>query len=256
MTLSEERFRRKVDHTADHDLWTGCLDERGRGLVRIAGKLRTVQRAAWEFAYGPLPPGARVIACSDERACVRLDHLRLESATTPAPPVPPRRTRRSGSKREVRPGTWELAVSLGPGPSGKPRRRFVTFHGSAADAEALLADLVESTKGPTTLGDMKVRELLDRYLDWTDEGDNPEVLEHDRQLSASFVEPYIGQHLAVLLKPPDVEAFLEDHLRAGAGTEELTEVLGLLRRAYNWAQANRWSRANPTSGIRLRDLVR
>lgn len=255
MTVAEERFRRKVEHKPDHDLWTGCLDERGRGLVRIGGKLRTVQRAAWEFAYGPLPPGARVIACWDERACVRLDHLRVESGNAPAPPVPPRRTRRSGSKREVRPGTWELAVSLRPGPSGKPRRRFVTFHGSAPDAEALLADLVESIKGPTTLGDMKVRELLDRYLDWTDEGDNHEILEHDRQLSGSFIERSIGQHLAVLLQPSDVELFLKDNLRACAQTEELTEVLGLLRRAYNWAQANGWTRANPTSGIRLRDLV-
>lgn len=110
--------------------------------------------------------------------------------------------------------------------------------------------------GPTTLGDMKVRELLDRYLDWTDEGDNDKVLEHDRQLSASFIEPAIGQRLAVLLQPPDVEVFLEDHRRSGTRTEQLTEVLGLLRRSYNWAQANGWTRANPTSGINLRDFVR
>ncbi|HEX9969573.1 MAG TPA: HNH endonuclease [Acidimicrobiales bacterium] len=47
------------------------------------GRLRTVQRAAWEFAQGPLASGERVLACPDEKACVRIDHLRLAPKRQP-----------------------------------------------------------------------------------------------------------------------------------------------------------------------------
>src|SRR5204863_5238322 len=108
------------------EVWSGARDARGTGLVRIGGSLRTVQRAAWEFAYGPVPPGARVLACPEERACVLLGHLRLDRPHATA--TPPRRQRRTGSKREVKPGVWELAVSLGTGPDGRTRRRYRTIN--------------------------------------------------------------------------------------------------------------------------------
>ena len=170
MTPSEERFRAKVRQQGDHEVWSGARDARGTGLVRIDGSLRTVQRAAWEFAHGPLPPGARVLACPEERACVHLGHLRLDR-----PQTVEQRHRLAASAAADRsarssPGVWELAVSLGPGPDGRTRRRYRTIHGGKDDADQALTDLVETAYGPSRLGDLRVPELLDRYLTWLDDG--------------------------------------------------------------------------------------
>ncbi|HVM54303.1 MAG TPA: hypothetical protein VM262_14010, partial [Acidimicrobiales bacterium] len=64
MPSPEERFRAKVKRRGGHEVWTGSRDSRGVGMVRIDGKLRTVQRATWEFAHGPLPAGVRVNTCT------------------------------------------------------------------------------------------------------------------------------------------------------------------------------------------------
>src|SRR3989442_2846106 len=112
MPSAEERFRAKVARRRGHDVWTGSVDHRGVGMVRIDGKLRTVQRAAWEFAYGPLPAGARVNTCASERACVRIEHLSMSPATTTAHVAigGARRPKGSGSVRELRPGVWQVVV--------------------------------------------------------------------------------------------------------------------------------------------------
>ena len=119
------------------------------------------------FAPCSVPPGSSPTAPSlsgsacwrvpDERACVRLDHLRLDRPQTVARAASPRRERGSGSKREVRPGVWELAVSLGPGPDGRTRRRYRTILGDEGDANQALADLAETAHGPSRLGDLRVR---------------------------------------------------------------------------------------------------
>lgn len=161
---AEARFRAKLQRRGGHDVWTGALGATGTGLVRIDGKLRTVQRAAWEFAHGPLPTGARVLSCEAERACARIEHLRLAPSRVAAPandvaPPPRRRRRGSGSKREVSSDVWQLMVSDGPGRSGRLRRRTMRVHGSEADAEEMLDALAETAIAPTRLGDMRVREL-------------------------------------------------------------------------------------------------
>ena len=49
-----------------------------------------------------------------------------------------------GSKRELRPGVWELRVSLGYDPeTGKRHQVSKTFHGGARAADAALRDLVD-----------------------------------------------------------------------------------------------------------------
>src|SRR3954470_9758803 len=106
MPSAEERFRAKVVRRDGHEVWMGSADHRGVGMVRIDGKLRTVQRAAWEFAYGPLPDGARVNTCAGERACVRIDHLSVTPAAGTRQPSfsGARRPKGSGSVRQLRPG--------------------------------------------------------------------------------------------------------------------------------------------------------
>src|SRR5437016_3166310 len=113
MPSAEERFRAKVQRRGGHEVWTGSVDHRGVGMVRIDGKLRTVQRAAWEFAYEPLPHTARVNSCAGERACVRIEHLSLTPSTgTPRPPTGTRRPKGTGSIRAVQTGVPGGAPAL------------------------------------------------------------------------------------------------------------------------------------------------
>jgi hypothetical protein len=93
-------------------------------MVRIDGKLRTVQRAAWEFAYGPLSPGVRVNTCADERACVTVAHLSLTPARAQALHTTGRRQRGSGSIRELHADVWQLAIT-----DTTVQRRRYTFTG-------------------------------------------------------------------------------------------------------------------------------
>ncbi|HVF15106.1 MAG TPA: hypothetical protein VM942_10930 [Acidimicrobiales bacterium] len=252
MTPSEERFRAKVRRQGSHEVWSGARDARGTGLVRIDGTLRTVQRAAWEFAHGPLPPGARVLACSEERACVHLGHLRLDR---PQRATPPRRQRRTGSKREVKPGVWELAVSLGAGPDGRTRRRYRTINGREEDADIALADLAETANGPTRLGDLRVRELLDRYLTWLDDGSATAPIESYRKIADTVIEPACGRDFAAILDTADVDDLLRTAYRGGASPQELREILALLTETYRWARGRRWTTRNPTADTRVRDIV-
>ncbi|MEA2717300.1 MAG: hypothetical protein QOI99_1617 [Actinomycetota bacterium] len=256
MTPSEERFRAKVIHQGSHEVWSGARDARGTGLVRIDGTLRTVQRAAWEFARGSLPLGARVLACAEERACVRLDHLRLDRPQKVTKTTAPRRERRSGSKREVRPGVWELAVSLGTGPDGRTRRRYRTVNGSEEDADQALADLVETAHGPTRLGDLQVRELIDRYLTWLDDGSGSAPVESYRRIADTVIEPVCGRQFAALLDTADIDVLLRTAHKGGASSQELKEILALLADTYRWARGRRWTTRNPTADTRVRDIVR
>jgi hypothetical protein len=252
---AEERFRAKVRTRRGHDIWTGARDERGTGLVRINNKLKTAQRAAWEFAHGPLPADARVLACPAERACVRLEHLRLADVPTPSGPErAPRAPRGAGTKREIRPGVWELAIGIGTGPDGRARRRYLRVHGDERDAEAALEDLSETAHGPTRLGDLRVRELLDRYLTWLDDGADPTV-RRLRQLTRDVAEPAIGHDFAALLDSPEIAELLEARHRAGASTRELRELLELIGDAYRWARRRRWTNRNPTADIALGDFT-
>lgn len=248
--LAEERFRAKLERLGDHEVWTGAVDASGTGLVRIDGTLRTVQRAAWEFTHGPIAPDRRVRACPGDKKCVRIEHLRVlgsegEGATGR------RRRRGSGSLREVHPGTWQLVVSDPPGQYGRTRRRYRTVHGTHRDAEQALRLLVESTESPVRLGDLRVRELLDRYLEWLDDAEAASA----RTLVERLIEPHLGRHHAVLLDVGAVHDLLRRLHDEGAGRSQLSQVLALLAAAYRWARNQRWTTVDPTTDVDVRDIV-
>jgi len=253
MPSAEERFQAKVERRRGHDVWTGSTDHRGVGMVRIDGKLRTVQRAAWEFAYGPLPAGARVNTCADERACVRIDHLSLTPppATAHIPTSGARRPNRTGSIRHLRAGVWEITITDGKHPDGRPRRRSATVHGDRGDAERAAARLAAGVR--TDLGDLRVRELVGRLLDERAQ-DGEQGLERERHCLHEIIDPAVGDVLAADLSALDVErAFAGVYRSLGADHTRL--ALGLVRDAYRWAIQQRWCDENPTAGITIRTLM-
>ena len=246
MPSSEERFRAKVKRRNGHDVWTGSTDPRGVGMVRIDGKLRTVQRAAWEFAYGQLPDGARVNTCAGERACVTLSHLSINA--TSVPPAKPRRRRTgSGSLREVTPGTWELSITDRTSLHG---RHHVTVDGTFTDAEDHLAS-VQSLLARTDLGDLRIRELVGRHLE-----NDGRIAPRDTSLLRDVIEPVLGDDLAALVTPERIETAFDDAGRDGTPPPDVRDALRLLRRTFQWATRMRWCEHDPTAGIDTRWLGR
>ena len=103
----EERFETNVDRSGDHHIWTGAKDpQRGTGRIKVAGRSTAAHRVAWELERGPLQPGARVLPCAAEPACVRVDHLRHEGSPSSTRRRAPKGT---GSMCEVTPGVWKLS---------------------------------------------------------------------------------------------------------------------------------------------------
>src|SRR5690606_2445095 len=58
-------------------IWTGALDGRGYGQLRVNGRVVKVHRWAWEREHGPIPAGMVIDHTCWERSCVNVDHLRL-----------------------------------------------------------------------------------------------------------------------------------------------------------------------------------
>jgi hypothetical protein len=223
-------------------------------MVRIDGKLRTVQRAAWEFAYGPLPVGTRLNSCAGERACVRLEHLSLSGRSGAAGMSRSRRrAKRSGSLRQVSAGVWELAVSEGPTHSGRQRRRYLRVHGSRADAETALQQMVVAVSR-RDLGDLRVGELVGRYLeDRAGRGRDADGGELDVMAWRS-IDVYVGRVLAVFATPGDIARAVRDARTGDAARDDVRDALAVLRSAYRWAVRQGWTDENPAAEVSLRDV--
>jgi hypothetical protein len=139
------RFERLVDRTGEHHLWLGSINpERGTGRIKVGNAAMTAHRVAWELAHGPVGPTERVLTCSSNPACVRVNHLRVESSEQANQKRVQRARKGSGSMRLVRPGKWELRLSLGRWENGRPRSftRTISARGKIAAATAL-AEFVE-----------------------------------------------------------------------------------------------------------------
>lgn len=75
----EDRLARRTEERGECLVWTGELNRGGYPVTTYQGKKRYVYRLTWERAHGPIPEGAQVDHVCHNRACVKVDHLRLAS---------------------------------------------------------------------------------------------------------------------------------------------------------------------------------
>ena len=247
-----ERFERQVDRTGDHHLWTGARHpQRGTGRLKVGGRQVTAHRYAWELAHGDLPGGARVLACPDQPACVRVEHLTLDG--TPTVGASSRRAPKgAGSKREVRPGVWQLTVNAGLDADGEARRAFQTVSGTRAEAARALAalvagvgdgrDLPSRADRGRTLGD-----LIPEYLHHLEhhKGRKHSTLVRYRGLADTWILPTLGHQRADRLVPRDLESALGAMRTTGLSQSSIHQTFTLLNGTYKWARRNRYLTHNP-----------
>ena len=170
----KKRFESKVDSSGEHHLWKGACDPlRGTGRATFQGKDITAHRLAWELYVEPVPPGAKVVTCPDEPACVRIEHLTLAGDSGRrrgvAKPPPPRMPKGAGSIVELRDGVYKLTVTAGAHPDGRQRRVVRTVHSTRPQAAKQLAGLVDQIGDGAAIPrpeskDVTVAELIGSYL--------------------------------------------------------------------------------------------
>jgi hypothetical protein len=100
-----------------------------------------------------------------------------------------------------------------------------------------------------------VRELIDRYLTWLDDGSGSAPCESYRKIADTVIEPVCGRQFAALLDTADIDVLLRTTYKGGASRQELQEILGLIAQTYRWARGRRWTTNDPTSSIQIRDIV-
>lgn len=129
-------------------------------------------------------------------------------------------------------------------------------HGCEALADEVLKAFAETAIAPSRLGDLRVRELIDRYLSWIDDDVTPEERARLRHLADDAVDPAVGNHFAALLNAADIVGLLERRRGGGATSGELRELHRFLAGVYRWTRDNRWASLDPTDGAALGDILR
>jgi integrase len=252
-----ERIDRRVDRNGEHHLWKGATRSDGLGVIKVEGRTVTVVRAVWELAHGPLRSGARVLACPDERACVRLDHLgpdrerRVRAGGRRAP-------KGGGSKRRVGPGVWRLSVTAGRLDDGRLRRASRTVRADdAVEASRLLAAFVAEVHGAPIAGrelrEVTVDAAVELYLDHLrdEKGRADKTLRDYRVLHLTWFAEAIGGRRLRDVRPAAVDAVFGRMQRAGRSESRLREAKALYNGLFRWAKARGILERNPMADFEL-----
>jgi integrase len=255
------RFERLVDRTGDHHLWLGSVNpERGTGRMKVDKVERTAHRVAWELVHGALSPTQRVLTCVTNPACVRVDHLRLEGHTETQPRRQTRARKGSGSLRIVRPGMWELRVTMGRWKNGRPRSLTRTVPArSKAAAAALLGEFVDemsSSQLPETqdLRDITVDQAMDRFLDEylaIEKGRAEKTIGDYRNLHRRWFSPTIGAQQVKRVDSATMDRLFGAMRHAGLSATRLNQPRSLYAPFFRWAKRRGMTARNPMAEFQM-----
>jgi integrase len=249
------RFERQVDRSGEHHLWLGSTNpERGTGRIRVNKVQMTSHRAAWELANGPLPSNARVLACTANPACVRLDHLRLEGAREASKTLHRRARKGTGSMRLIRPGTWELRVSAGRWEDGRPRtlNRSVAAKSEAEAAAQLVAFVDETSRAQLPDSrqerDVTVDEAIERFLTeylGNEKGRADKTITDYRYLHQKWFSPAIGAKPVKSIESSVMDGLFGQMRREGLSASRLNQAKALYAPFFRWAKRRGMVLRNP-----------
>ena len=259
MASLPERFEAQVDRSGEHHRWLGAVNpERGTGRLKVDGRQVTAHRFAWELANGPLPTGARVLACEEEPACVRLEHLRVRGAP-PAAARRPRARKGTGSVRRVRNGVWKLAV-VGVHADGRTHRVYRTVYvDTEEEARSELAQLVTEVRaangttradGRRATLDVAVRRFLYEHL-LDERGREPKTIDDYWKLHLLWFSPTLGDRHVRDLTRPMFDVRFGSMRRAELSRSRMNQARSLYAPFFRWAIHQGMTTRNPLVGFEL-----
>jgi site-specific recombinase XerD len=254
------RFARLVDRTGEHHLWLGSINpDRGTGRIKVGNTVATAHRVAWELAHGPVSPKQRVVTCPSSPACVRIEHLSLEGGAD-SPPSRARARKGAGSMRMVRPGGWELRVTIGRWDNGRSRSLTRTISAkSETAAAALLAEFVDEmadSQLPKSrdLLDLTVDEAVDRYLDEylaVEKGRSEKTVNDYRYLHRRWFSPTIGAQQVKRIESAAMDRLFGAMRQAGLSSSRLNQAKSLYAPFFRWAKRRGMTTRNPMAEFQL-----
>jgi integrase len=255
------RFERLVDRTGEHHLWLGSINpERGTGRIKVGNVAMTAHRVAWELVHGAVGSNERILTCASNPACVRVDHLRLESSERVDQKRLQRARKGSGSMRLVRPGKWELRVSLGRWEDGRPRSftRTISARGKAA-AAAALAEFVEEMNDASLpksqdLRDLTLDEAMERFLKEylaDEKGRAEKTISDYRNLHRRWFSPTIGTKAVRRIDSEAIDRLFGAMRRAGLSASRLNQARSLYVPFFRWARRRGITTRNPMADFQL-----
>lgn len=146
-----------------------------------------------------------------------------------------------GSKRELRPGVWELRVSLGKDPAtGKWKQLSKTFRGGSRAADAALRDLVDERVPARSDGvGATFGQLLDEWLDETERLDlSPTTIRNYKSQVEHTIRPRLGKVLLSRLTPKHLDDLYGVMKDGGSSAKSIRNIHAIISAALH--QGVRW----------------
>lgn len=255
---AEDRIAARVQRVADHDIWNGKVDRNGIPVTKHNSRSTTVRRLVWELAHGPIPAGIQVQRCPEDGLCVRLEHLGLDGTRTPARRS--RAARGGGSKRQIRPGVWQLSVSAGRFADGSPRRVHRTVRArNETEATALLAEFVTEVRGEPPaprkdMRDLNVDQAMELFLEEhlrDEKGREDKTVSDYRRLHEKWFSPEIGRRRVRDVDEEAIDRIFGRMRRAGLSRSRMNHARSLYAPFFRWAKSRRIISRNPMLGFEL-----
>lgn len=254
------RFEAKVDRSSGEcHVWTGAKTKSGVCQMRVDGKIRTAAQIAWELEHGSVPIGGRVLSCTKDKLCVRVDHLTFDASKIVAgKPDRKRAEPGSGSMREVADGKWKLTVDADRDSDGNRRRVTKTVRGTRKEAARALAslsvDVRSGERKPQSKGsNISVTELIDWYITFAR---NVRGLERTtvagyREVFEVWLKASIGYVDADKLTPAQIDEAFGKMRDGGMSHSRMNNARSALSGAYKWGRRHEKVHSNPMRGFEL-----
>jgi len=197
------------------------------------------------------------MACPEEPACVRLDHLGIAGSPEPVPAV--RARKGAGSMRMIRPGVWKLSVTAPPGADGSTRRVHQTAGArnareAAQELAAFVADVRVSGGPAKEATSLRFDEAVERFLTEhlrDEKGRENNTISGYRAVHRKWFSPHIGSHLVRDIDEATIDRLFGRMRRAGLSRSSLNQAKSLYRPFFRWARKRGLTRHSPMAEFQL-----
>lgn len=152
--------------------------------------------------------------------------------------------------RERSAGVWELRLDLGRDPiTGRRRQLSRSVRGGKREAQSQLNQLLaDESRGDQTGSAVRVRDLLERWLDMATGELSPTTIRRYRGLIDVHILPAMGDRALHKIRAGDLDEFYLGLLRRkGLAPATVRQVHAVLRRALGQAERWGWIAKNPAT---------